>query len=306
MILVVLLLIAVLFLGRTINGAKRWISLGPVNLQPAELLKFFWILYISSFVSRKMAEVRTRFKGFIKPILVLAIMAFLLLEQPDLGSLFVVSALATALLWFAGSPLLYYLFLVLILALVTVFAIALEPYRLMRVTSFMDPWADQFGSGYQLTQSLMAFGRGGVFGQGLGNSIQKLGYLPEAHTDFVTSILGEEFGFVGMLVVIILEFIIIYKALHLGFEILRNGPKFQGFVASGIGVWFCLQATINIAVASGAMPTKGLTLPLVSFGGSSMIVFCVAIAVLLRIDFELRRGLIDFSVTEENAEKTNE
>ena len=306
MILVVLLLIAVLFLGRNINGAKRWISLGPVNLQPAELLKFFWIIFISSFVSRKMEEIRTKVKGFIKPVLVLGIMAFLLLKQPDFGSLFVVSVLAIALLWFAGSPLLYYLLLVAVLAIAAALEIALEPYRMLRLTTFIDPWADQFGAGYQLTQSLMAFGRGGLLGQGLGNSIQKLGYLPEAHTDFVTSILGEEFGFIGMLMVIILEFIIIYKALHLGFEILRNGPEFQGFVASGIGVWFCLQTTINIAVASGAMPTKGLTLPLVSFGGSSMIVFCVAIAVLLRIDFELRRGLIAFSVPDENAENINE
>ena len=303
MIAVVVLLVSVLIFGRTVNAARRWISLGPVNLQPAELLKLCWIIYLSSFVSRKMVEVRTKLKGFFKPCIIICVMAFLLLKQPDFGSLVVVTVLAFALLWIAGSPMSYYFFCGIAGVLGLAGVIAFEPYRILRLTTFVDPWADQFGAGYQLTQSLMAFGRGGLLGQGLGNSIQKLGYLPEAHTDFVTSILGEEFGFVGMLAVIILEFVIVFKALKLGFEILRNGPKFQGFVASGIGVWFCLQTTINIAVASGAMPTKGLTLPLVSFGGSSMIVFCVATAVLLRIDFEMRRGLIDFSADDSAEEE---
>ncbi|MDY6321365.1 MAG: FtsW/RodA/SpoVE family cell cycle protein, partial [Succinivibrio sp.] len=174
-----------------------------------------------------------------------------------------------------------------------VMLVVTQSYRMARITAFLDPWADQFGSGYQLTQSLMAFGRGGLLGQGLGNSIQKLGYLPEAHTDFVTAVLGEEFGFAGMCVVILLEFFIALKAIRLGFRILKNGSVFQGFLAFGIGVLFCLQTTINIGVASGALPTKGLTLPLVSFGGSSMIVSCVAVAVLLRIEFELRHHQID-------------
>ncbi len=295
MIIVVLMLIAVLIVGRSINGAKRWLPLGLVNLQPAELLKLCWLIYISSFVSRKMDEVRSKLRGFIKPAFLIAILAFLLLKQPDLGSLIVVGCLCGAVLWIAGSPLLYYLGTLILVGIALAAAIITSPYRMSRVTSFMDPWADQFGAGYQLTQSLMAFGRGGLFGQGLGNSLQKLGYLPEAHTDFVTSILGEEFGFIGMCVVILLEFFIVFKALHLGFNILRKAPVFQGFLASGIGVWFCVQTTINIGVASGGLPTKGLTLPLVSFGGSSMIVFCMAIGILLRIDFETRHGQIDFS-----------
>ncbi len=167
-----------------------------------------------------------------------------------------------------------------------------QPYRMARVTSFLDPWKDQFGSGYQLTQSLMAFGRGGLFGEGLGNSIQKLGYLPEAHTDFVTSILGEELGFVGVMAVIVLEFVIIVKAVLLAFRILDRAPAFQGFAAFGIGTWFCLQTVINIGAASGALPTKGLTLPLISYGGSSLIVSLAAIGILLRIDFEFRHDLL--------------
>lgn len=306
MIIVVLMLIAVLIVGRSINGAKRWLPLGIFNLQPAELLKLCWLIYMSSFVSRKMAEVRSKLKGFIKPACLIGLMGFLLLKQPDLGSSIVVGSLCLAILWIAGSPMLYYIGVLVLVVIILAAVILTSPYRMARITTFMDPWVDQFGSGYQLTQSLMAFGRGGLFGQGLGNSIQKLGYLPEAHTDFVTSILGEEFGFIGMCVIIFLEFFIVFKALSLGFSILRKAPVFQGFLASGIGVWFCLQTTINIGVAAGALPTKGLTLPLVSFGGSSMIVFCMAIGILLRIDFEKRHGQIDFSdPAEKNEEKKN-
>ncbi len=302
MIIVMLMLIAVLIVGRSINGAKRWLPLGIFNLQPAELLKICWLIYISSFVSRKMDEVRSKVRGFAKPAFLIGLMGFLLLKQPDLGSLIVVCCLCYAILWIAGSPIIYYLGTIGFLGLGLAAVILTSPYRMARMVTFLDPWADQFGAGYQLTQSLMAFGRGGLFGQGLGNSIQKLGYLPEAHTDFVTSILGEEFGFIGMCVVILLEFFIVFKALYLGFSILRKAPIFQGFLASGIGIWFCVQTTINIGVASGGLPTKGLTLPLVSFGGSSMIVFCMAIGILLRIDFEKRHGQIDFSDPSANNE----
>ncbi len=287
------LLIAVLIVGRSINGARRWINLGVFNLQPAEFMKLCWIIYFSSFASRKILEVRTKARGFIKPMILLAAVAFFILKEPDMGSTVVIALTCMGILWVAGSKILYYGLSVAALGAAGVMLVVTQSYRMARITAFLDPWADQFGSGYQLTQSLMAFGRGGLLGQGLGNSIQKLGYLPEAHTDFVTAVLGEEFGFAGMCVVILLEFFIALKAIRLGFRILKNGSVFQGFLAFGIGVLFCLQTTINIGVASGALPTKGLTLPLVSFGGSSMIVSCVAVAVLLRIEFELRHHQID-------------
>lgn len=286
--IVIILLIVVLIVGREINEAKRWISLGPVNLQPAEFLKLFWIIYFSSYISRKIDKVRNSTLGFVKPIIMLTGIAALLLLQPDFGSLVVVTAITLGILFVAGAGLLKYLILTLALSVLAGFLIWLQPYRVARVVSFLDPWQDQYGSGYQLTQSLMAFGRGGLTGEGVGNSIHKLGYLPEAHTDFVMSILGEELGFIGVCFVILLEFIIVFKAILLAIRILRKKVQFQGYVAFGIGTFFCLQTVINIAVASGALPTKGLTLPMVSYGGSSLIVCLWALAILLRIDFEYR------------------
>ena len=305
MIAITLMLILVLLIGRSINGARRWINLGVVNLQPAEFLKLCWILYLSRFVSRRVIEVRTSIFGCIKPCSLVFLIAVLLLFQPDMGSLVVIVVLSLGLLWTGGAKFVYYVFFFVAVALACAVLVLFQPYRMSRVISFMDPWADQFGSGYQLTQSLMAFGRGGLWGQGLGNSIVKLGYLPEAHNDFVTSILGEELGFAGVCVVLLLEYIIIIKAVRLGFKILRKGPVFQGFVACGIGFLFCTQTFVNIGAASGALPTKGLTLPLISFGGSSMIVFCCAVAMLLRIDFEYHHGRINFQVPEEKDAEAN-
>lgn len=284
------LLVVVLFVGREINEAKRWIEFGFFNVQPAEILKLSWVLYLSSYAQRRIDEIRTHRKGFYKPLAFICVIAVMLLLQPDFGSLVVVTAITFGILFVAGAGLLKYILTGTLVSLVGGLLILLQPYRLARVMSFLDPWADEFGSGYQLTQSLMAFGRGGMFGQGLGNSIQKLGYLPEAHTDFVTAILGEEFGFAGMMVVLCLEFFIILKAVLLGMSILRKGPDFRGFAAFGIGLWFCLQTVINIGAASGALPTKGLTLPLISYGGSSLMITMAALAVVLRIDFERRNG----------------
>ena len=179
-----------------------------------------------------------------------------------------------------------------VLSLVAALFIKISPYRARRVTSFLDPWSDEYGSGYQLTQSLMAYGRGGWYGEGLGNSYQKLGYLPEAHTDFVTAIFGEEFGFIGMVLLIILEFIIVFRGIRLGVKILKEDAIYQGYVAIGISSWICLQTFINIGAASGGLPTKGLTLPFVSYGGSSLMVFCMGIGILLRIDYEWRNKII--------------
>ncbi len=288
MVLSFILLILVLIVGREINEAKRWLEFGFFNLQPAEILKFSWILYLSGYSSRHIEQIRTQKKGFLKPLAFIGVMSLLLLLQPDFGSLVVVTAITFGILFAAGAGLMKYIFTGFLVVVIGGLLILLQPYRLRRVTSFLDPWADQFGSGYQLTQSLMAFGRGGLTGEGIGNSIQKLGYLPEAHTDFVTAILGEELGFIGMLAVIALEFIIVIKAVSLAMRLLRQKACFQGFAAFGIGLWFCLQTVINIGAASGALPTKGLTLPLVSYGGSSLMITMAALALLLRIDFEVR------------------
>lgn len=286
------LLILVLIIGREVNEAKRWIGVGPINIQPAELLKLFWIIYFSSYTCRKIENVRYKISGFVKPLIFITIIALLLLLQPDFGSLVVVTAITFGILFVAGAGLLKYLFVSIGVALVGVVIILVQPYRVARVVSFLDPWKDEYGSGYQLTQSLMAFGRGGLYGEGIGNSVQKLGYLPEAHTDFVMAIMGEELGFLGVLFVIILEFILVVKAIRLSFKILKQKSLFQGYVVFGIGVLFCLQTVINIGAASGGLPTKGLTLPLISYGGSSLIVCMWALGILLRIDYEWRNHLL--------------
>lgn len=282
------LLVLVLIVGKEVNDAKRWIGIGPINLQPAELLKLFWIIYFSSYTCRKIEMVRHMLSGFIKPLCFIGCIAGLLLMQPDFGSLVVVTAITFGILFVAGAGLLKYVSTLSLVALAGAVIIWVQPYRLARITAFLDPWQDRFGKGYQLTQSLMAFGRGGLTGEGIGNSIQKLGYLPEAHTDFVMSIMGEECGFIGVCFVILLEFIIVSKAIMLSAKILKQKVMFQGYVAFGIGMFFCLQTVINIGAASGGLPTKGLTLPLISYGGSSLIVCMWALAILLRIDYEWR------------------
>lgn len=284
----IVLLVLVLIVGKEVNDAKRWIGIGPINLQPAELLKLFWIIYFSSYTCRKIEMVRHLLSGFIKPMCFIVCIAVLLLMQPDFGSLVVVTAITFGILFVAGAGLLKYVITLSLVALAGAVIIWVQPYRLARITAFLDPWQDRFGSGYQLTQSLMAFGRGGLTGEGIGNSIQKLGYLPEAHTDFVMSIMGEECGFIGVCFVILLEFIIVAKAIMLSAKILKQKVMFQGYVAFGIGMFFCLQTVINIGAASGGLPTKGLTLPLISYGGSSLIVCMWALAILLRIDYEWR------------------
>lgn len=282
------LLVLVLIVGKEVNDAKRWIGIGPINLQPAELLKLFWIIYFSSYTCRKIEMVRHMLSGFIKPLCFIGFIAGLLLMQPDFGSLVVVTAITFGILFVAGAGLLKYVSTLSLVALAGAVIIWVQPYRLARITAFLDPWQDRFRTGYQLTQSLMAFGRGGLTGEGIGNSIQKLGYLPEAHTDFVMSIMGEECGFIGVCFVILLEFIIVAKAIMLSAKILKQKVMFQGYVAFGIGMFFCLQTVINIGAASGGLPTKGLTLPLISYGGSSLIVCMWALAILLRIDYEWR------------------
>ncbi len=285
---VLVLLLAVLVAGHSVNGAKRWLGFGAFNLQPAELAKLVLIVYMSGYLVRRASEVRGRFLGFFKPLGLVFILSALLLAQPDLGSVVVLFITTFGLLFIGGARLTQFVGMILVGVAALVGLILFEPYRLRRVTSFLDPWADPFGSGYQLTQSLMAFGRGGWLGQGLGNSVQKLEYLPEAHTDFVFAILGEELGFLGVLAVLALQLLLALKALQIGHQALAAKKLFDGFLACGIGIWFSFQTVVNVGAAAGMLPTKGLTLPLVSYGGSSLIAMTMGVAVLLRIDFEMR------------------
>jgi cell division protein FtsW len=282
------ILLLVLVVGSSVNGASRWIALGPLRIQPAELSKLSLFCYLASYLVRKVEEVRSNFWGFCKPMGVMVILAVLLLAQPDLGTVVVLFITTLAMLFLAGAKM--WQFLAIIGS--GIFAVGLlvvaEPYRMRRVTSFWNPWADPFGSGYQLTQSLMAFGRGEFWGQGLGNSVQKLEYLPEAHTDFIFSILGEELGYFGVVLALLMVFFVAFRAMSIGRRALEIDQRFSGFLACSIGIWFSFQALVNVGAAAGMLPTKGLTLPLISYGGSSLIMMSTAIVLLLRVDFETR------------------
>jgi cell division protein FtsW len=283
-------LVAVLVIGTEVNGSHRWLRLGMLNVQPSEFSKLAIILFLASYLVRRQEEVVDTIKGFIKPLVILSIFAFLLMLQPDLGSTVVIVVVMMGMLFIADAKLISFIGIAISLLAVIVALIMTSPYRMARVFGFLDPWADPFGRSYQLTQSLMAFGRGGWIGQGLGNSVQKLEYLPEAHTDFIMAILAEELGFIGVTTVIVLEFVLVYKAFTIGRKALQQSLIFPGYVAVGIAIWFAFQTAVNIGAASGIAPTKGLTLPLVSYGGSSMLAIAIAIGMLLRIDFETRQA----------------
>lgn len=289
-LLAVVLLVMVLMFGHTVNGATRWLRIGPFSLQVAELAKLFFIVFLASYLHRRHHEVRKNWRGFFKALIVLAAITGLLMGQPDLGTTVVIASTAILMLFIAGARLAQFFALAVCLLATFVVLVITAPYRMQRVTSFMNPWEDPFGAGYQLTQSLMAFGRGDLSGQGLGNSVQKLQFLPEAHTDFILAVLAEELGFVGVALVLGLVLLLVLKALWLGQRALRKKRPFSGYLAHGIGIWFGLQALVNGGAAAGLIPTKGLTLPLISYGGTSLLVMCVAVAVLLRIDYEVRTG----------------
>jgi cell division protein FtsW len=287
---VMVLLALVLFpgIGHSVNGSTRWIGLGPVGIQVSELAKIAVVIYMAGYLYRFNSDIKVNFIGFVKPMAVLAIILALLMREPDFGAAVVIIATALGMMFLAGMRLRNFLVLLtIVLALISFLAIS-APYRLLRLTSFMNPWAHPFNSGYQLTQSLIAFGRGGWFGVGLGNSIQKLFYLPEAHTDFLFAVIAEELGLLGVIAVIALFTFLIAKIFLVGRRAQRLGQHFSGYVAYGIGLWFVIQFTVSMGVNSGLLPTKGLTLPLMSYGGSSMLVNCITIAILLRIDYENR------------------
>ena len=289
-VLVILLLVAVLVphVGRLVNGSRRWLPLGLLNLQPSELAKLGIAIYMANYFCGKSLSLQ-KFKSDVLPVIItLFSICGLLLAEPDMGSTTVVFIIALTILYLSDLDVRVILGAIFFGAIAFVLLIVFEPYRMKRVVGFLDPWQDALGKGYQLSHSLLAFGHGGWFGVGLGNSLEKLYYLPEAHTDFIMAIIGEEFGVVGAVAVLILFWIIFYR----GFSIIAGEckrlprRKFQGLLAQGISVWFFAQAVVNIGVSIGMLPTKGLTLPFVSFGGSSVLVNCIALAILLKIDFE--------------------
>jgi cell division protein FtsW len=288
--LALLLLVLVPGLGRNVNGATRWLSLGVFNLQVSELAKLALIVYAAGYLVRRGEEVRTTVKGFLKPLGLLVVFALLLLLQPDFGALVVLGATLLGMLFLAGVRL--WLFGLLVAAAGGALALlaVTSPYRMERLTTFMNPWADPFNSGFQLTQALIAFGRGDWFGVGLGGSVQKLFYLPEAHTDFLFAVLAEELGLFGALGVIVLFGFVVWRGFVIGRAAAQVGAHFGAYLSYGIALLIGLQAVINLGVNMGVLPTKGLTLPLMSYGGSSMLVSCIAVGLLLRVDRENRRG----------------
>lgn len=281
-----LLLVFVPGLGHSVNGSTRWIDLGFVRFQAVEAAKLLLVIYMAGYLVRKAEEVRTRFFDTFKPLLLVGILCAILLLQPDLGSAAVLTAIVGGMVWLAGAAWRHIAVLGLLALPVFGFA-AMEPYRLRRIVSFMDPWADPFASGFQLVQALIAVGRGEIAGVGLGASIQKLHFLPEAHTDFIFAVLAEELGLLGVTMVLLLFMLLVSRIMAIGLMAHRSGRPFAGHLAFGIGLWFGLQALISIGVNLGVLPTKGLTLPLISYGGSSMLMACVALGIVFRIRYEI-------------------
>lgn len=292
MSILLLTLVLIPGVGRMVNGSRRWLAVGPISIQVSELVKFTMILYLSGYFVRQKETIQHGVLGFMKPMLILGLLAILLLLEPDFGATVVITSTVMAMLFLVGIQLRYYVGLVLIGCSALIVLAVSSPYRLSRLTGFLDPWADQFNTGYQLTQSFIAFGRGGWFGVGLGDSVQKLFYLPEAHTDFLFAVLAEELGLVGILIVLLLYSILVLRGLVIGYNAWMQARLFAAYTAYGITFWLGLQAAINIGVNSGLLPTKGLTLPFMSYGGASMMVCVCVTALLLRIDYENRRHFL--------------
>ncbi len=250
-------------ISRQVNGSSRWLFLGPISIQVSEFAKLFIIVYMAQYLVQRHKEVQTELSGFIKPMLMLGLVSALLLLEPDFGATVVIVSTTMGMLFLGGVPIRRFLVLLLpALGALAILSIT-SPYRMQRLTSFLNPWTDQFNTGYQLTQSLIAFGRGSWFGTGLGNSVQKLLYLPEAHNDFIFAVLAEELGLVGAMIILLLFGLLVWRILVLGRQAVLLGHPFAGFTAYGIGLWFGFQAMINIGVNLGVLPTKGLTLPFI-------------------------------------------
>ncbi len=288
--LVLLMLVLIPFIGKGVNGARRWISLGFMNFQPSELAKFAVLLYAADYMVRKM-EVKERFFRAVMPMAVaIGIVGLLLLAEPDMGAFMVISVIAMGILFLGGVNARMFFVIATVVVIAFALMVMLSDWRRERIFAYLDPWSEKYalGKGYQLSHSLIAFGRGEVFGVGLGGSIEKLHWLPEAHTDFLLAVIGEEFGFLGVLCVIGAFMWMTRRIMHIGRQSIALDRLFAGLVAQGVGIWIGFQAFINMGVNLGALPTKGLTLPLMSYGGSAILMNLISLAVVLRIDYENR------------------
>jgi len=285
---VLLALVLIPGVGREVNGSTRWLSVGGINIQVSEPARLLVLMYISSYAVRHRDDFGVSIKNFLQPMILIALVCTLLLAEPDFGATFVILLISLSVLFVAGVPLRYFLGLCVIVVAGLAALVVSAPYRLARLTGFTDPWKDPFDSGFQLTQSLIAIGSGEWFGAGLGNSVQKLFYLPEAHTDFVFAVFAEEFGLVGTIILIGLFSALVWRAYSIAMDAAARDRYYQAYLAFGIAIWQGAQVFINLGVNMGILPTKGLTLPLISYGRSSLIVTLAALALLLRIDMETR------------------
>jgi len=300
----VALLVLVLIVGRDINGSKRWLPLVIMNFQVSEFMKIAVVIFMAGYLERHASAVKESLAAVIRLALPFGVMAILLLLEPDFGSTFVIAVIITGLLLIAGAPWLYFAITVLPISTLLVMMVIFSPYRMERIQNFLDPWADPFGQGYQLTQALIASGRGEWWGVGIGKSVQKLLYLPDAHTDFLFSIFAEEYGFVGVVLLALLYLMICYRLFRIGRKAFEKSHFFGGMIAYGIAIWIILQAVINMGVNLGLFPTKGLTLPLMSYGGSSALLILAALALVLRVDKETRQTVnVDHLEAESKTDK---
>jgi cell division protein FtsW len=293
-----LLLVVVLIpgVGKEVNGSQRWLSFAGFNLQPSELMKVFVVLYAADYTVRKAAHMASFRKGFLPMFFVMLFTGALLLQEPDFGAFVVITAIAMGVLFLGGMNWRLFASLVVLLIVGFVLLIWTSPYRMQRVLGFMDPWADPFGTGYQLSHALIAFGRGEWFGVGLGASVEKLFYLPEAHTDFLLAVIAEELGFAGVVATIALFASLTWRAFSIGNQAARLERYFSALVAQGVALWLGTQTIINMGVNMGMLPTKGLTLPLLSYGGSGLLANCAALGLLLRVDLENRQMMKGYSL----------
>lgn len=285
---VMLILVLIPGIGKVVNGSARWLNLGVTAFQVSEFAKLSVVVYLSSYIVRHQKALRMEVGGFVRPMLLLSCVGALLILEPDFGATVVIMSTALAMLFLVGVPWWQYILLLAIVGGVLAGVAISAPYRLERLVSFLDPWSMPFDSGYQLVQALIAFGRGEWFGVGLGSSIQKLFYLPEAHTDFVFAVLAEELGLMGALATLCLYILFVWRGMIIGLNAEKRGDRFAAFIAYGISFWIGLQTLINIGVNTGVLPTKGLTLPFLSYGGSSVSIIGVAVGLLLRVDYENR------------------
>ena len=296
--LLLLFIVLIPGIGKELNGSMRWITFGQINFQPSEFVKLFIILYLSGYLVRRSSEIQESITGFLKPVILVSFIAGLLLLEPDYGAVIVFFATVLGMLFLAGVPVRQFILWIIIVSLILLALLLFTPYRWERLTSFINPWSDPFNTGFQLTQALIAIGSGGLFGVGVGNSVQKLTYLPEAHTDFLFAILAEELGLFGVITVISLFGIVVFRVFLIAIRAERIALYFESYLTYGIGLIIGLQAAINLGVNMGLLPTKGLTLPFMSYGGSSLVITWLMLGLILRVDYETRRKASNSRQTE--------